>query len=122
ARYYRSRLNLKVIGITGSVGKTSTKELIASVLAQKYHVLKTEGNYNNEIGLPLTIFRLTEEDEIAVLEMGIDHFGEMHRLADIARPDVCVITRSEEHTSELQSRFDLVCRLLLEKKNKHSIC
>lgn len=92
ARYYRCQLNLKVIGITGSVGKTSTKELIASVLSQKYQVLKTEGNYNNEIGLPLTIFRLTEKDEIAVLEMGIDHFGEMHRLADIARPDVSVIT------------------------------
>lgn len=92
ARFYRGQLDLKVIGITGSVGKTSTKELIASVLSQKYHVLKTEGNYNNEIGLPLTIFRLTEEDEIAVLEMGIDHFGEMHRLADIARPDVSVIT------------------------------
>lgn len=92
ARFYRSQLDLKVIGITGSVGKTSTKELIASVLSQKYHVLKTEGNYNNEIGLPLTIFRLTEEDEIAVLEMGIDHFGEMHRLADIARPDISVIT------------------------------
>ena len=92
AHFYRSQLDLKVIGITGSVGKTSTKELIASVLEQKYRVLKTEGNYNNEIGLPLTIFRLTEEDEIAVLEMGIDHFGEMHRLADIARPNVCVIT------------------------------
>ena len=105
ARYYRSRLNLKVIGITGSVGKTSTKELIASVLAQKYHVLKTEGNYNNEIGLPLTIFRLTEEDEIAVLEMGIDHFGEMHRLADIARPDVCVITNiGYAHLESLGSR------------------
>ena len=105
ARYYRSRLNLKVIGITGSVGKTSTKELIASVLAQKYHVLKTEGNYNNEIGLPLTIFRLTEEDEIAVLEMGIDHFGEMHRLSRIARPDICVMTNIGQcHLEFLGSR------------------
>lgn len=105
ARYYRSQLNLKVIGITGSVGKTSTKELIASVLEQKYRVLKTEGNYNNEIGLPLTIFRLTEEDEIAVLEMGIDHFGEMHRLADIARPDVGVITNiGYAHLENLGSR------------------
>ena len=105
ARFYRSQLDLKVIGITGSVGKTSTKELIASVLEQKYRVLKTEGNYNNEIGLPLTIFRLTEEDEIAVLEMGIDHFGEMHRLADIARPDVCVITNiGYAHLENLGSR------------------
>ncbi len=92
AEYYRSCLNIKVIGITGSVGKTSTKEVIASVLAQKYKVLKTEGNYNNEIGLPLTIFRLREEDEIAVLEMGISEFGEMSRLAKIARPDICIIT------------------------------
>lgn len=87
------------------MGKTSTKELIASVLEQKYRVLKTEGNYNNEIGLPLTIFRLTEEDEIAVLEMGIDHFGEMHRLADIARPNVCVITNiGYAHLENLGSR------------------
>ena len=105
AHFYRSQLDLKVIGITGSVGKTSTKELIASVLEQKYRVLKTEGNYNNEIGLPLTIFRLTEEDEIAVLEMGIDHFGEMHRLADIARPNVCVITNiGYAHLENLGSR------------------
>src|SRR5699024_3538322 len=76
----------------GSVGKTSTKEMIAAVLAQKYNVLKTLGNFNNELGLPLTVFRLREEHEIAVLEMGINHFGEMHRLAKIAKPDTCVIT------------------------------
>ena len=66
--------------------------MIASVLAQKYHVLKTEGNFNNEIGLPLTVFRIREEHEVAVLEMGISDFGEMDRLAAIARPDICVIT------------------------------
>ena len=92
AAFYLSRLNIPVVGITGSVGKTSTKEAIASVLAQKYRVLKTLGNFNNELGLPLTIFRLTEEDEIAVLEMGISSFGEMSRLAAIARPDTAVIT------------------------------
>lgn len=92
AEYYRSNLSIKVVGITGSVGKTSTKEIIASVLEQKYKVLKTDGNFNNEIGLPLTIFRLTEEDEIAVLEMGISEFEEMHRIAKVAKPDVCVIT------------------------------
>lgn len=92
AQYYRSVLNVKVIGITGSVGKTSTKETIAAVLSQQYRVLKTLGNFNNEIGLPLTIFRLTEEDEIAVLEMGISDFGEMTRLTQIAKPDICVIT------------------------------
>lgn len=92
AKFYRESLDIKVVGITGSVGKTSTKEMIASVLEQKYCVLKTEGNFNNEIGLPLTIFKIREEHEVAVLEMGISDFGEMHRLADMAQPDVCVIT------------------------------
>lgn len=92
AEHYRKALNIKVVGITGSVGKTSTKEMIASVLEQKYHVLKTDGNFNNEIGLPLTIFRIREEHQVAVLEMGINSFGEMERLARMARPDICVIT------------------------------
>lgn len=92
AEFYRQQLDIRVVGITGSVGKTSTKEIIASVLSEKYRVLKTLGNFNNELGLPLTIFRLREEDEVAVLEMGINHFGEMHRLSKVARPDICVIT------------------------------
>jgi len=92
AAYYRQQLSVKVVGITGSVGKTSTKEVIAGVLSEKYKVLKTEGNFNNEIGLPLTVLKIREEHEVAVLEMGINHFGEMHRLSCIAKPDVCVIT------------------------------
>ena len=92
AEHYRKALGIKVVGITGSVGKTSTKEMIASVLSQKYNVLKTAGNFNNEIGLPLTIFNIREEHEVAVLEMGISDFGEMHRLAKMARPDISVIT------------------------------
>ena len=92
ALLYRNNLDVKVVGITGSVGKTSTKETISSVLSEKYRVLKTLGNFNNEIGLPLTVFRLTEDDEVAVLEMGISDFGEMHRLASIAQPNTCVIT------------------------------
>ena len=92
AKYYRSTLDIKVIGITGSVGKTSTKEMIAAILSQKFKVLKTEGNYNNEIGLPLTIFRIKEKHEIAILEMGISDFGEMHNLAAIAKPDIAIIT------------------------------
>lgn len=92
AAFYRQQLCIKVVGITGSVGKTSTKEMIAGVLSEKYNVLKTAGNFNNEIGLPLTIFRLNEEHEVAVLEMGISDFGEMHRLAEIAKPDIAVIT------------------------------
>lgn len=92
AEFYLKGLDIPVVGITGSVGKTSTKEVIGAVLAQKYHVLKTEGNFNNELGLPLTVFRLRPEHQIAVLEMGISQFGEMSRLAKIARPDTCVIT------------------------------
>lgn len=92
AAFYRRQLSLTVIGITGSVGKTSTKEAVAGILSQRYRVLKTPGNFNNELGLPLTIFGLTEEDEVAVLEMGISDFGEMHRLSEIARPDICLIT------------------------------
>ncbi len=90
--YYRSQLTIPIVGITGSVGKTSTKEMIASVLSQKYKVLKTAGNFNNEIGLPLTLLRIREEHEAAVVEMGISDFGEMHRLAKMARPSICVIT------------------------------
>ncbi len=92
AEHYRKALDIKVVGITGSVGKTSTKEMIASVLSQKYNVLKTAGNFNNEIGLPLTIFNIRDEHEVAVLEMGISDFGEMTRLTKMARPDICVIT------------------------------
>ncbi|MGI6069275.1 MAG: UDP-N-acetylmuramoyl-tripeptide--D-alanyl-D-alanine ligase [Blautia sp.] len=92
AEFYLRQLDIPVVGITGSVGKTSTKEVIAAVLAQKFRTLKTQGNFNNELGLPLTVFRLREEDEMAVLEMGISNFGEMSRLAKIARPDTCVIT------------------------------
>jgi len=105
AEYYRSVLDVKVIGITGSVGKTSTKETIAAVISRKFRVLKTLGNFNNEIGLPLTIFRLTSEDEVAVLEMGISDFGEMTRLSKIAKPDICVITNIGLcHLENLKSR------------------
>lgn len=92
AEFYLKQLQIPVIGINGSVGKTSTKEMIASVLSQKYNTLKTLGNFNNELGLPLTVFRLREEHQIAVLEMGISDFGEMTRLARIARPNTSVIT------------------------------
>ena len=105
AEHYRRSLDIKVVGISGSVGKTSTKEMIASVLSEKYNVLKTEGNFNNEIGLPLTVFNIREEHEIAVLEMGISNFGEMTRLAKIARPDICVFTNiGVAHIESLGSR------------------
>lgn len=92
AEYYRSLFNIPFIGITGSVGKTSTKEMIASVLSQKYNVLKTQGNFNNELGVPLTLFGLEEEHQVAVIEMGISEFGEMTRLSKMVKPDICVIT------------------------------
>lgn len=92
AKFYRSQLSIPIVGVTGSVGKTSTKEMIAACLSNKFQVLKTEGNFNNEVGLPLTILRIRDEHEVAVIEMGISDFGEMTRLADVARPDICVIT------------------------------
>ena len=80
ANFYRRKLNLKVIGVTGSCGKTSTKDLIAAVLSTKYNVFKTEGNFNSEIGLPLMILQLTSEHDVAVLEMGMSDLGEIKRL------------------------------------------
>ena len=105
AKLYRDSLPIKVVGITGSVGKTSTKEMIASVLAQKFRVHKTLGNFNNEWGLPITIFAMPEDTEVAILEMGINHFGEMRRLSSVASPDVCVITNiGVAHLEFLKSR------------------
>ena len=105
ATFYRENLNIPIVGITGSVGKTSTKEIISSVLATRYNVLKTEGNFNNEVGLPLTILRIRDEHKVAVVEMGINHFGEMHRLSEIAKPDICVITNIGQcHLEFLGSR------------------
>jgi len=92
AAFYREQLTIPFVGVTGSVGKTSTKEMIAAALGAKFNVLKTQGNFNNEVGLPLTILGIREEHQVAVVEMGISDFGEMHRLSRIAKPDVCVIT------------------------------
>lgn len=92
AAFYRAQLDIPVIGVTGSVGKTSTKEMIAACLGNRFQVLKTEGNFNNEVGLPLTILSIRDCHQAAVVEMGISDFEEMHRLSAIARPDICVIT------------------------------
>ncbi len=105
AAFYRAQISCKVVGITGSVGKTSTKEMIAGVLGAKYNVLKTDGNFNNEVGVPLTLFRIREEHEVAVVEMGISDFGEMSRLTAMVRPDICVITNIGEcHLENLGDR------------------
>lgn len=105
AAFYRKQLHCTIVGVTGSVGKTSTKEMVASVLSQRFCVQKTQGNFNNEVGLPLTIFSIREEHEVAVVEMGISEFGEMSRLGAIARPDICVITNiGVAHLEMLGSR------------------
>ena len=90
--YYRSLFDIPVVGVTGSVGKTTAKEMTAAVLSSKYNVLKTPENLNNELGVPLTLLSLREEHEAAVIEMGISDFGEMSRLAQMVRPDICLMT------------------------------
>ena len=108
ARYKRSLYNIPVIGITGSVGKTSTKDMIYSVLKEKYKVLKTEGNNNNHIGLPLTILRLKDE-EIMILEMGMNNLGEISLLTSIAKPTIAVITNiGTAHIGNLGSRENIM--------------
>lgn len=92
AQYYRKQFKLPIIAVTGSVGKTTTKDLIAAVLSKKYNTLKTEGNFNNEIGMPLTVFRLEDHHECAVVELGMNHFGEIERLSRALLPDIAVIT------------------------------
>lgn len=92
ARLYRSGFDIPVVGITGSNGKTTTKDMTASVLSQKYVVLKNEGNFNNAIGVPLTLFKLSNAHEVAVIEMGTGSPGEMSRLVEITQPDMAVVT------------------------------
>ena len=109
ARAYKAKFDIPVVGITGSVGKTTTKDMVAAVLGKKYKVLKTEGNFNNELGLPLTLFRLTREHQICVLEMGMNHFGEIDYLTKIVRPDVAVITNiGDAHIENLGSRANIL--------------
>lgn len=109
AKYYRSKLDIKVVAITGSTGKTSTKDLVAAVLSEKYKVFKTEGNFNNEIGLPLMIFKLDKSYDIAVLEMGMNHFNEIHNMAEAAKPDIAIITNiGISHIENLGSRENIL--------------
>ena len=108
ATYKRSRLNIPVVAITGSVGKTSTKDMVASVLSTKYKVLKTEGNLNNHLGLPLTIMKYLDED-IMVLEMGMNNLGEISILSNIAKPTLSVITNiGTSHIGNLGSRENIL--------------
>ncbi|GGA39964.1 UDP-N-acetylmuramoyl-tripeptide--D-alanyl-D-alanine ligase [Psychrobacillus lasiicapitis] len=105
AEAYREELNATFIGITGSNGKTSTKDLVAGILSPYFRVKKTEGNFNNELGLPLTILALEEDTEFAVLEMGMSSFGEIEFLSKLAKPKYVVITNiGEAHMQDLGSR------------------
>jgi len=105
ATHYRNKFDIPFIGITGSVGKTTTKDMVASVLGQKYDVLWTQGNYNNDIGVPLTLFRLEDHHQIAVIEMGMNHFGEIHALAEVVRPQLGLISNvGVAHIEYLGSR------------------
>ena len=109
ASYYRKKFQIPYIAITGSVGKTTTKEMVASVLSEQYNVLKTEGNFNNEIGLPLTLFRLNQSHEVCVLEMGMNHFGEIEYLSKLVEPDVAVITNiGDAHIENLGSYANIL--------------
>ncbi|WP_026476369.1 UDP-N-acetylmuramoyl-tripeptide--D-alanyl-D-alanine ligase [Alkaliphilus transvaalensis] len=108
-RNYRKLFSIPFIGVTGSVGKTTTKDLISSSLSSKYNVLKNFGNFNNQIGLPMTLFNLEEEHQVAVLEMGMSSFGEIHNLVDIVRPNISVITNiGMSHIENLGSQKNIL--------------
>ena len=108
ASYIREHRDVKVVGITGSVGKTSTKDMIYSVVSTKYKTLKTLGNYNNHIGLPLTMLRYQDED-VMILEMGMNHLGEISHLTHIAKPHIAAITNvGTAHIGELGSRENIL--------------
>ncbi|WP_296134515.1 UDP-N-acetylmuramoyl-tripeptide--D-alanyl-D-alanine ligase [uncultured Eubacterium sp.] len=103
--YYRSLFNIPVVALTGSVGKTTTKEFTSLVVSSKYKTIKTQGNLNNEIGLPQTLFQIDDDTEAAVVEMGMNHFGEIHRLVNVTRPTLALITNiGVSHIENLGSR------------------
>lgn len=105
ARWYKNRFAIPFVCITGSVGKTTTKDMVAAVLGEKFRVLKTDGNFNNDVGLPLTLLRLERSHEICVLEMGMNHAGEIEYLSEIVEPDVALITNvGDSHIENLGSR------------------
>ena len=109
ASYYRSLFDVKIIGLTGSVGKTTTKEMTALVAAAKYNTIKTQGNLNNDIGMPITLFNIEEETEAAVIEMGMNHSGEISTLTAVSRPDVGIISNvGVSHIENLGSRENIL--------------
>ena len=109
AKAYRKTLNIPIIGVTGSVGKTTMKEMIACVLGSRYEVLKTEKNFNNDLGVPMTVSRINPEHKAAVIELGISHFGEMAGLADIVCPTMAVYTNiGYSHLEALGDRIGVL--------------
>ena len=114
AGYYRSLFNIPVVGITGSVGKTTTKEMTHAVMSVKYNTLKNEGNLNNEIGVPLTLFRLDKTHEAAVIEMGMSGFGEISRMTKAVKPDVAIITNIGVSHIEMLGSRDGILKAKLE--------
>lgn len=110
AAFYRRQFSIPIIGVTGSVGKTTAKEMLAAVLSQRFRVHKTEKNFNNDLGVPLTLFELNESHEVAVVEMGISHFGEMRRLGEIVRPDMALYTSIGYAHLEFLEDFDGVLK------------
>lgn len=109
ASFYIDTLDIKVVGITGSTGKTSTKDLIAAALSEKYKVFKTKGNFNNDIGMPLMILELNKDYEVAILEMGMSNLGEIETLARVAKPDIAVITNiGTSHMENLKTRDNIL--------------
>ncbi|MGL4606840.1 MAG: UDP-N-acetylmuramoyl-tripeptide--D-alanyl-D-alanine ligase [Eubacteriaceae bacterium] len=124
ASYHRHRYGLPVIGITGSSGKTTTKDLVASVLSQKYYTLKTQGNFNNEYGIPQTLFNLEPEHEIAVIEMGMDHLGEIARSIESVDPQIAVITNIGLTHIEILKTQDNIFKAkkeILERLNEEGV-
>ena len=125
ARWYKKQFDIPFVCITGSVGKTTTKDMVAAVLGEKFRVLKTEGNFNNNIGLPLTLLRLDREDEICVLEMGMNHAGEIEYLSEIVEPDVALITNvGDSHIENLGSRegiFRAKCEIFSNMKRSGTV-
>ncbi|KAA0544585.1 UDP-N-acetylmuramoyl-tripeptide--D-alanyl-D-alanine ligase [Bacillus sp. BGMRC 2118] len=108
SKSYRDEMNCKIVGVTGSNGKTSTKDMVYAVLSSVYSVKKTEGNYNNHLGLPLTILQTEENTEVLVLEMGMSSRGEIELLSNLAEPDVAIITNiGEAHLQDLGSREEI---------------
>lgn len=108
AQYYKQKIAPKTVAITGSNGKTTTKDMTASVLAQKYRIYKTQGNYNNDLGVPYTMLHMPDDTEVLILEMGMDHAGEIHFLSQLGQPDVAAITLiGEAHLENLGSRKNI---------------